>query len=128
MMLRTGLLALAVAFLGGCGESAEPQEATELTEAPRPAEAEDSALLGYEVYEAFCAACHDTGDGNAPVTGNPADWNERSDLWMAVLAEHVKAGYLSMPARGGHPELTELGVSKAVEHMMLRTFPEKTPD
>jgi cytochrome c5 len=127
-MLRTGLLALVVAFLCGCENNAEPQASSDLTEESRSAEQEDSALLGYEVYQEFCASCHDAGKEDTPVTGNPADWNDRSELWMAVLAEHVEAGYLSMPAKGGHPELTDLGVKMAVEHMMLRTFPEKTRD
>jgi cytochrome c5 len=128
-MLRTVPLAmLTVAFLFGCGEEAQPQTPSRVTGEPRLTEPEDSALLGYEVYKEFCASCHDTGTDDAPVTGNPDDWNERSQSWMAVLAEHVKAGYLNMPAKGGHPELTDVAVSKAVEHMMLTTFPEKTRD
>jgi cytochrome c5 len=126
-MSRIGLLALVITFTYGCGEQAEPQTSA-LTQEPHSAEAEESALLGYEVYEKFCASCHETGEGDTPVTGNPADWDNRSQLWVAVLSEHVKAGYLNMPAKGDHPGLTDLEVSKAVEHMMLRTFPEKTPD
>jgi cytochrome c5 len=47
---------------------------------------------------------------------------------MSVLTEHVENGYLSMPARGGVSELTDLSLSKAVEYMMLRTYPEKRRD
>jgi len=127
-MLRTALLALSIAFLYGCTEQAQPPTPQDRTAGTDSSDQENSALLGYEVYEAHCASCHDTGLGNAPLTGEPTDWNDRSQLWMAVLAEHVKAGYLNMPARGGDPELTDLSVSKAVEHMMLQTYPEKTRD
>ena len=127
-MMRIGLLTLVIAFLCGCGEQAEPQMPADPTEEPRSSSPEESALLGYEVYNEHCASCHESDQGDTPVTGKPADWNDRSQLWMAVLAEHVKAGYLSMPAKGDHPELTDLEVSKAVEYMMLRTYPEKTPD
>jgi cytochrome c5 len=33
-----------------------------------------------------------------------------------------------MPARGGEPALTDLDVSRAVEYMLLVTYPEKLPD
>jgi len=127
-MRRITLLVLTIAFLQGCSEATQPSVSSDDALDPTAPEHGNSALLGYEVYEAYCASCHDTGLGNAPLTGEPTDWNDRSQLWMAVLAEHVKAGYLNMPARGGDPELTDLSVSKAVEHMMLQTYPEKTRD
>jgi cytochrome c5 len=138
-MSRTALLLVTFAVLFGCGKGAQPPEPSNpsgtssgkpsglTAESSAPGE-QTAALLGYEVYEAFCASCHDAGRGNAPVTGEPTDWDDRSQLWMAVLTEHVKAGYLDMPARGDQPELTDLSVSKAVEHMMHRTYPEKTRD
>jgi cytochrome c5 len=127
-MLRNALLVLSIAFMSACGEETPPSTQSEPTVDPRSPDQEDSAVLGYVVYEHFCASCHETGAGGAPVTGEPADWTDRSELWVAVLTEHVKAGYLSMPARGAEPELTDLSVGKAVEHMMLITFPEKTRD
>ncbi len=104
------------------GQTAAHSQTAEV--APRKSIQEE----GRQVYEQFCASCHDTGLGGAPVTGEPASWESRSELWQAVLMEHAKAGYLDMPARGGESMLTDQSVSYAVEHMLLRTFPDKLPD
>ena len=84
--------------------------------------------LGEETYAFACASCHDTGKLDAPLTGNPKDWSGRSDLWDAVLSEHAKAGYLEMPGKGGHPELTGESVDAATEYMLSLTFPERPRD
>ncbi len=89
---------------------------------------EPSTLTGQETYNAACASCHDTGLDGAPVTGNLVDWVDRSPLWQAVLMEHAKEGYLEMPAKGGHPELSDRAVSAAVEYMLTSTFPSRLPD
>lgn len=78
---------------------------------------------GQQVYAAACARCHDTGAGGAPVTQQPGDWPGRSALWEAVLFEHVKQGYLSMPARGGEPGLTDYDVEVAAEYMLNLSHP-----
>jgi len=121
---RTALLLTAFAHLCACGDGT--QSAT--TPEPAPSTLEDPIITGAEVYREFCATCHDTGVGDAPVTGKPADWADRSQLWVAVLAQHVQSGYLEMPARGGASPLSNLSVTEAVEYMMLQTFPEKPAD
>jgi cytochrome c5 len=83
---------------------------------------------GQEVYEHACASCHAEGLDGAPVLGDPEAWTPRSDLWVAVLSGHAKAGYLAMPEKGGHGELTDEQISAAVEYMMQQTFPEKPRD
>lgn len=89
---------------------------------------EEQLRLGQETYQLACASCHDTGKLEAPLTGNPKDWSGRSDLWDAVLSEHAKAGYLEMPGKGGHPELTEKSVEAATEYMLSLTFPDRPRD
>ena len=133
-MLRTAILVLSsvlpLALLAGCddqGDARAPGESARFDDLPSTYP-EDSVLQGHTTYEAHCASCHDTGLGGAPVTGEPADWEDRSGLWEAVLAEHVKAGYLRMPAKGGESDLSDLAVTQAVEHMMLVTYPEKSRD
>ncbi len=78
---------------------------------------------GQRVYAVACAPCHDTGAGGAPVTTRPDDWPGRSALWEAVLFEHVKQGYLEMPARGGEPGLTDYDVEAAAEYMLNLSHP-----
>jgi cytochrome c5 len=89
---------------------------------------ESYSQTGQEVYEHACASCHEEGLDGAPVLGDPEAWTPRSDLWTAVLSGHAKAGYLAMPEKGGHSELTDEQVSAAVEYMMQKTFPEKPRD
>jgi cytochrome c5 len=133
---RAAVLIPILTLLCACSEGSSPapiatakeESVGEAPAAPPAPQPENPILSGYEVYEDHCASCHDTGLGDAPVTGNPADWEDRSGLWVAVLAEHVKAGYLQMPARGGVSPLSDLSVTQAVEHMMLQTFPEKPAD
>lgn len=84
--------------------------------------------LGRDTYEKACASCHDEGKEGAPAKGDRESWGNRSPLWAAVLFEHAKSGYLSMPAKGGHPELTERAVEAAGEYMLSETFPELPRD
>ena len=132
-MFRIFLLVMLVlmVFLVGCtGDSDAPAATAESTEKMAHAETwrEDQLLEGKETYEAACASCHDTGEGGAPVTGNAADWSDRSGLWVAVLSDHASAGYLDMPGKGGRGDLTDDSVGAAVEYMMQKTFPEMPRD
>ncbi len=81
-------------------------------------------LLGQETYKSTCASCHDEGVEDAPKIGDRDSWSSRSQLWSAVLLEHAKQGFLSMPAKGGNPELTDRMVEAAGEYMLSVTFPE----
>ncbi|MBT8048402.1 MAG: hypothetical protein HKN57_09885 [Xanthomonadales bacterium] len=89
---------------------------------------EDQLVTGRETFEAACASCHVRGEGDAPVIGDQSAWSGRSDLWTAVLSDHANAGYLEMPEKGGHSELTEEKVSAAVEYMLWKTYPELPRD
>lgn len=117
------LTILLVAGLAGC-TSANDAEVHKSGESWR----EGRLMVGRETYQTACASCHDTGKMDAPLIGNPKDWSERSDLWGAVLSEHAKTGYLEMPEKGGHPELTADAVEAATEYMLYVTFPEKPQD
>lgn len=95
---------------------------------------DDSALavnerlsLGRDTYVAACAACHDEGRDGAPELGDPEAWSARSPLWESVLAAHAKAGYLQMPAKGGHTELSDEAVAAAVEYLVTWSQPDRPP-
>ena len=127
--LRCAAIVLCSLCLTAC--EAEPSESGQKAAANPVAEQalnQNPVPSGREVYSEFCASCHDTGQQGAPVTGTPAEWEGRSQLWQAVLMEHAKAGYLDMPARGGTLDLSDLSVNQAVEYMMLVTFPDRLPD
>ena len=127
--LRCTAIILCSLCLTACGAepSASGQKAAE-NPVDEQALNQNPVPSGREVYSEFCASCHDTCQQGAPVTGKPAEWEGRSQLWQAVLMEHAKAGYLDMPARGGALDLSDLSVSRAVEYMMLATFPDQLPD
>lgn len=83
---------------------------------------------GRQVYNAVCASCHDAGVDGAPLAGQPGDWVDRSDLWSAVLFEHVNQGYLNMPAKGGEQGLNEYDVDAAAEYLLNISHPELPRD
>lgn len=85
-------------------------------------------MLGQDIYQWACAQCHDTGDNGAPKTGDASAWTTRSPLWSAVLMEHAREGYMTMPARGGHPYLSDRAVQAAGEYMLGKTFPDRLRD
>ncbi len=83
---------------------------------------------GLRVYQAACASCHDAGVDGAPVTDRPADWENRSNLWEAVLLEHANKGYVDMPAKGGSPDMSEYDVDVAAEYMLNIAHPDQPRD
>ncbi len=123
-MLRMMLIALLL--LAGCGKSAD-DAATPI--APDDFEPTDSSvqLAGKQAYDEVCASCHDEGVDGAPKTGDQEAWAGRSWLWEAVLFEHAKDGYLTMPAKGGEESLDDATVEMAAEYMLTKTFPDAPP-
>ncbi len=83
---------------------------------------------GRRVYEANCAACHDSGADGAPAIGKPGEWKTRSGLWEAILFEHANKGYLAMPAKGGDAQLSEYEVDVASEYMLNLVHPDLPRD
>ena len=120
------LPAVLLTLLAGCGSGAD-QDSNVATGAPEVApriwESEGFAEAR-AIYEDSCASCHDPGAGEAPSIGKQADWDGRSRMWVAVLTEHARLGYLEMPAKGGSGELTDIQVGAAAEYMMAVTYPE----
>jgi cytochrome c5 len=126
-----GWLALLLAVSACSNGSDSPAGSAPSAQAPRevqPDWRQDRLALGQATYESAGASCHDSGDQGAPVTGNRDDWEDRSDMWQAVLFNHAKAGYLEMPEKGGQPELSDESVEAAAEYMLNLTFPELPKD
>jgi cytochrome c5 len=81
-----------------------------------------NAINGEAAYFEYCAGCHEDGMFGAPRRGQQEDWQNRSQLWQAVLMEHAKEGYLEMPARGGASDLSDELVNAAAEYLIEHTF------
>jgi cytochrome c5 len=88
----------------------------------------DRLADGKKTYEAICASCHESGANGAPLTNNPEDWAQRSDLWEAVLLTHANEGYLKMPAKGGDADTSDYDVGVAAEYMLSIVYPQTQPD
>lgn len=130
--LQKWLVIAGVAVMSACAVASEEATNAQFSaEAGQPQGAswrERYLLLGKDSYQRGCANCHDEGVDGAPTIGDRDTWSARSPLWSAVLAGHAKNGYLNMPARGGHPELTDREVEAAMEYMLGETFPELPVD
>jgi cytochrome c5 len=79
-------------------------------------------LDGRAVYQLACTACHTPGIAGAPKTGDTAAWATRLEQGMDTLVAHAIEGFQGdagfMPARGGHPNLTDEQVRDAVQYMV----------
>ncbi len=73
---------------------------------------------GKDVYEQVCAACHSAGVAGAPKFGDVAAWEPRLALGKDALYASVVNGKGAMPARGGHPDLTEKQIMDAVDYLL----------
>ena len=128
-ILCTVALAGLVACSPGSEDAAAPTPVAD--QKPRdvkPTWREDRVALGEETYRAACASCHDSGEQDAPITGIRDQWEDRSDMWQAVLFKHAKSGYLEMPGKGGQSDLTDEAGEAATEDMLGLTFPDRLMD
>lgn len=82
--------------------------------------ADTVARSGEEVYNAACMACHMTGAGGAPVTGDVVAWAERINKGMDVLHESGVEGIegTGMMAKGGCMDCSDEEVIAAVDYMV----------
>lgn len=76
-----------------------------------------AAADGKAVYEATCAACHNTGVAEAPKLGDKAAWEARLKDPAAMKASALK-GKGVMPPKGGNVSLPDADVLAAVEYMV----------
>ena len=74
-----------------------------------------AASEGKDVYTKSCAMCH---KAMSPKTGDKAAWEPRLKLGKDALVAAVVKGKGTMPAKGGHPELSEADIKDAVEYMI----------
>jgi len=124
-MLRYFLL---VVFLGAAAGCSATDNANAPSGQSAPAATAGDLLASQCAYERACAACHDEGLNGAPAVSDREAWAGRSSLWVAVLAEHAKEGYLDMPAGGGDPALSDCEVAAATEYMLSLTHPDRLTD
>jgi len=115
-MIRLVQLLLVLGLMAGCSGAVDDQPVVPVSQ----------MLAGQQAYQNACAGCHEEGVDGAPATGDPEAWSGRSSLWVAVLEEHAKEGYLGMPAQGNGS--TDEEISAATTYMLTLTHPEQRPE
>jgi cytochrome c5 len=85
-----------------------------------------NTLHGMRIYNRVCKECHDEGKNGAPRLDDLSAWRKR--IWQGeeVLDHHAIEGYLKMPAKGGHSELSNQDVIDAVHFMIIMLRDEPT--
>lgn len=73
---------------------------------------------GKKIVTQVCAMCHEAGMMGAPRIGNKSDWAPRIEKGMDTLYDHAMHGFNMMPARGGHPDLSDADIKAAVNYMV----------
>jgi cytochrome c5 len=71
-----------------------------------------------QVYQSSCSGCHDTGKNGAPRLADKDAWEKRPFHWFSVMKNHASKGFLNMPRKGEHYELTDQDMANAVSYMM----------
>ncbi len=112
--LSRQVLAERVAPVGQVNTGEPGQVMTAAAEAP----AADEPLSGEQIYRNNCAACHDTGAMQAPLTSDADTWNDRLGQDRETLVRHAIEGIGQMPARGGNPNLSDEEVEASVDYML----------
>ncbi len=79
-------------------------------------------LSGPQVYNIACLACHGTGVGGAPATGEVAIWAPRIAKGQSVLRDHALNGFTGeagfMPPKGGRIDLSDEEILIAVDYIL----------
>jgi cytochrome c5 len=76
------------------------------------------SLAGKSTYQSMGSTCHDSGALGAPKFGDKAAWQPRIAQGKQVLYSSALNGIGAMPAKGGHPQLSDDQVKAAVDYMV----------
>ena len=76
---------------------------------------------GGEIYNTFCASCHNSGLNAAPMVGSKGFWTNRIKAGKDTVYSNSINGLRGMPARGGIARLTDEEVKAAVDYMISRS-------
>lgn len=89
--------------------------------APKPQAAVPAAIDARPLYQAGCAACHDSGVAGAPRLGDKGAWATRIDQGIDRMVETAIRGKGGMPPKGGRPDYSDAQIRAIVEYMATRS-------
>ena len=109
-------------YLPGDEQQAEAPVA-EAVDTPEPVA---TAMTGPQVYNSACLACHSTGVGGAPVTGDVAGWTDRIAKGIDALYDSGINGFdgdaaTPMLPKGGRADLSDQEIRDAVDYMVAES-------
>ncbi|MEE9451699.1 MAG: c-type cytochrome, partial [Gammaproteobacteria bacterium] len=85
------------------------------------AETQQTSASGEEIYEQYCAMCHESGLAGAPKIGDSADWESRIERkGMEKMLSNVVNGYNVMPPKGACMTCDEAQLKAAIEYMLSK--------
>lgn len=110
---------MTMGVLAACSQDANnPQNQAVPDQTPVAAQQSNlSPMMGQQIYQQVCMACHDTGVMEAPKFGDSAAWAELIEEGYGVLVYESIKGEGNMPPRGGNPVLTDMEVAHAVAYL-----------
>jgi cytochrome c5 len=76
------------------------------------------SLAGKSTYQSMGSTCHDSGALGAPKITDKAAWQPRIAQGPKVLYSSALNGIGAMPAKGGHPQLSDEQVKAVVDYMV----------
>jgi cytochrome c5 len=76
------------------------------------------SLAGKSTYQSMGSTCHDSGALGAPKITDKAAWQPRIAQGPKVLYSSALNGIGAMPAKGGHPQLSDEQVKAAVDYIV----------
>ena len=82
------------------------------------ASAKGHEASGKEIVEKVCADCHTTGENGAPRIGDRKAWAKLASQGLTSLTGVALKGLRKMPPHGGHPELTDTEIERAITYMV----------
>lgn len=90
-----------------------------------PPDAKPDFARGNQIFNGYCAECHLNPENEAPQLDEADDWDMRTHQWANILQNHANQGFLSMPAKGGHGELSSQHIGDALFFMetKIRSLP-----
>ncbi len=85
-----------------------------------------TGMTGPQVYNTACLACHGTGAGGAPITGDVGQWTDRIAQGIDTLYDHAINGFdgdavTPMLPKGGRTDLSDQEVRDAVDYMVAES-------
>jgi len=73
---------------------------------------------GQDIYDGYCAGCHNMGGGGAPKFGDAGQWQPRIKLGMNSLYQNAIQGIGGMPPKGNCDSCTDDQVKSAVDYII----------